>query len=191
MFVLSACPRTILRGSLFCLPGGNVLVRAVGPLWTRLRSSRRLRRSVFRGLAWHHKKYRLNEWRCTLVIFPVLVLLSEVTVIKRSRQHVRIIVVDFSPAVELVSVPLSIIGKFSRLIKEPAISIHLVILPLTLVVPSISVIEDALSVSLSIFLEAFVDAAVLEVLFAVFALLVGLQVRLEGLFLGRGLLWDC
>ena len=88
----------------------------------------------------------------------------------------RHIVVDFSPAVELVSVPLSIIGKFSRLIKEPAISIHLVILPLTLVVPSISVIEDALPVSLSIFLEAFVDAAVLEVLFAVFALLVGLQV---------------
>ena len=119
-----------------------------------------------------------------------MVLLSEIAVIERSRQNIRIVVVDLSSAVELVPVPLSIVGKFSRFIEESTVSIHLVVLPLALIVASISVIEDSLSVTLSVFLEAFVDAAVLEILFAVFALLVRLHVGLEGLFLGRGLLRD-
>ena len=190
MFVLSACPRPRLHGSLSCWSGGNVLVRAVDLPWTTPHRSRRLRRSAFRGLAWHRKRYRLNAWRCTLIILPVLVLLSEIAVIERSRQNIRIVVVDLSSAVELVPVPLSIVGKFSRFIEESTVSIHLVVLPLALIVASISVIEDSLSVTLSVFLEAFVDAAVLEILLAVFALLVRLHVGLEGLFLGRGLLRD-
>lgn len=66
---------------------------------------------------------------------------------------------------KLVVQPLSFVGDLVRLIVESPETVHFVSQPLTLITSSVLIVECSLSVSGSIEFEAFIAAALAELLF--------------------------
>jgi hypothetical protein len=97
--------------------------------------------------------------KSTLVVLPVLINIVEVAVVESACQSLRSLVVELALAMELIVHPLSRIRQFFRLVEELPVPVHPVELPLSLVVPSILVVESAMAVSQTIQFGAFVSTA--------------------------------
>jgi hypothetical protein len=93
------------------------------------------------------------------IVLPIVLKKLEVGIIERGIKYGWIIVVDFSESIKLVLRPVPLIGQLSPFIVQPAESIHLVIFPLSLVVPSILIIKFSPAVAHAAALEAFVSTS--------------------------------
>lgn len=106
----------------------------------------------------------------SLIVLPVVLEQLEVSVIERSGQFYRIIVVHLPMAVELILGPVSLICQLSAFVVEPAKPVHFVILPLPLIVPSILVVKLPSAIAHIIAFEALIPTACLILLHNVFFL---------------------
>ena len=66
---------------------------------------------------------------------------------------------DLSIPMELIISPISFIGKFSSLVEQFPPSMHLIILPFPIIVAAILVKKFAFSISMPIFLQAFITTS--------------------------------
>lgn len=124
----------------------------------------------------------------SLVIFPVVFKQVKVSEVKTALKLHRIVIVDFSKTVELILAPIAFICQFASFVKEFSPTVHLVVLPLTLVVSSVLVEELALTVSFPVQFVPFITRS--SFIFFHNVLMIG---EIDGMFCisdsWRGILW--
>ena len=95
----------------------------------------------------------------SFVCDPVVVQLTQVSVVEGSRQWGGGVVEQSPSTLELVAFPLPFIGLGSRRVGEDTIAIHFVILPLPVIAAALGVEEFSESVALALGFESFVACA--------------------------------
>ena len=86
---------------------------------------------------WNHLHYA----SFTFIVFPVLIDLVEVSIIKRQVQFLWSFIEELSFTLELVAFPHSLIRKLARLVIQRPIAVHFVSIPRTIIHDSILIIE--------------------------------------------------
>lgn len=102
----------------------------------------------------------------TFIVLPIKILVFKILIIKGFSQPLRIVIINFAPTMEFIFEPLTLISKLTRFIVKASESIHLIILPLSLIISSISVIKGSLAVSLTIIYHSFVVSSILVIFLA-------------------------
>lgn len=126
-----------------------------------------------------------NKKKSTLVELPAVLCLVHVAIVEALVANgLGSIVIDSTPAMELVLVPLAFIGQVSSLVVQFPIAIHHIVLPAPVIVAPVPIVENALPVALPVDHEPDVLAPVLVHFLHVLALhphallVLGLLVRL-------------
>ena len=129
--------------------------------WIHLSNIICLKRLAYRSLIYHHERNHLNYAIYTFIAYPVFIIVLECSVIE-GRCHVfGLVVVDFASAVEFILVPHFIICYLSRLIVQFAMTIHLILTPISLIISSFLIVISPKSISHPIFCVTDIFASIL------------------------------
>ena len=96
----------------------------------------------------------------TIILRPVQLIILKSLVVETAQQLIGCIVVDLAPPMELVVMPLALIGDAAVIVEQLSESIHGIFLPLALVVASVLVVEGAFAVSLVVVDESAILASI-------------------------------
>jgi hypothetical protein len=99
-----------------------------------------------------------------LIIAPIILEHIKVSKIKAHTQVLRIIIINLTPSMKLILLPIALIGKFAPIIKQLAPAIHLVVLPFPLIIATVLVVELAVAIALVLGFVALVTGACLVLL---------------------------
>jgi hypothetical protein len=84
----------------------------------------------------------------------------KVGIVNKAIEVFPIIIVNLALAMELIVIPLSVIGKLIIIIVELATPVHEVVFPFALVESTIFVVKSSIAFSLVVMEETFIFAAI-------------------------------
>ena len=93
----------------------------------------------------------------SFIFDPFFIKIIEISIIKPTFHHKGIIIIHYACPIELIIMPLTLIGYCSIGVVKSAISLHLIILPFPFIPASLFINELSMPISHPIFLISFIS----------------------------------